>query len=158
MIGMVTNVAMIEIMLNVMASEDIKSADVVMLIVSKWNARFVVMRELQKEKMRSGFMKEICDLIGNQNVQTSMEDWNARSCQKFSARLLKTDNCQYSCHEISESRMTSSGWGHCTAHFKRWTFGHVCTAFWIALPSLQLRHPKIFRRCSRDLVNVVTFA
>ncbi|KAL1238906.1 putative dehydratase YbiW [Trichinella spiralis] len=88
MIGMVTNVAMIEIMLNVMASEDIKSADVVMLIVSKWNARFVVMRELQKEKMRSGFMKEICDLIGNQNVQTSMEDWNARSCQKFSARLL----------------------------------------------------------------------
>ncbi|KRZ57721.1 hypothetical protein T02_2652 [Trichinella nativa] len=88
MIGMVTNVAMIEIMLNVMASEDIKSADVVMLIVSKWNARFVVMRELQKEKMRSGFMKEICDLFGNQNVQTSMEDWNAGSCQKFSARLL----------------------------------------------------------------------
>ncbi|KRZ92361.1 Golgin subfamily A member 2 [Trichinella sp. T8] len=69
-------------------------------------------------------------------------------------RKLKTDNWQYSCHEISESRMTSSGWGHCTAHFKRWTFGHVCTAFWIALPCLQLRHPKIFRRCSRDLVNV----
>ncbi|KRZ34637.1 hypothetical protein T4C_307 [Trichinella pseudospiralis] len=129
MIGMVTNVAMIEIMLNVMASEDIKSADVVMLIVLKQNARFVVMRELQKEKMHSGFMKEICDLIGNQNVQTSMEDWNAGSCQKFSARLLKTGNWQDNCHEISESRMTSTGWGHCTAYFKRWTFGHMQPRF-----------------------------